>query len=336
MDAVELTLDQARDLLTGSMRAIDYDADEAAIIADHLLDCELRGLGYAGLARALTIVEYVRKLDLKRTPMRVLHETPVSAKIHGGNNVGYVVADKATNMAIAKAKAQGIAIVGAAQTYYTGMFSYYLERLASAGLCGMIAGSGLAVVAPFGGTEARFCTNPIAFGFPTDDVPLIWDIGTSSLTHAEVVLARRKGEPLPEGLAFDAGGNPTTDPDAMLSGGALTVWGGHRGSGLALSIQVLSMLAGQVNAFEPSDDPMDCGFFLLAFDPGLFGSADEFRASVSDYIRILAATRPVDQAKPVRAPFARSAALRRERMSVGVVEVPDVVVENLRAICGAP
>ena len=331
---MELTLDQARDLLTGSMRAIDYDADEAAIIADHLLDCELRGLGYAGLARALTIVEYVRKLNLKREPMQVLHETPVSARIDGANNVGYVVADKATAMAIAKAKAQGIAIVGAARTYYTGMFSYYLERLTSAGLCGMIAGSGLSVVAPFGGTEARFCTNPIAFGFPAGEDPLIWDIGTSNLTHAEVVLARRKGEPLAEGLAFDAEGKPTTDPDAVLSGGALTVWGGHRGSGLALTVQVLSMLAGQVNMFKPSDDPIDCGFFLLAFDPGLFGSADGFRASVSDYVQILTQTRPIDPAKPVRAPFARSAALRRKRIDAGVVEVPDLVVENLRAICG--
>ncbi|BCH29794.1 dehydrogenase [Mesorhizobium sp. L-8-10] len=333
---MELKLDHARDLLVGSMRAINYDANESACIADHLLDCELRGLGYAGLARALTIVEYVRKLDLNRTSIRVRHETPLSAKIDGGNNVGYVVASQATTMAIAKAKAQGIAIVGAARTYYTGMFSYYLERLASEGLCGMIAGSGLAVVAPFGGTEARFCTNPIAFGFPTDDVPLIWDIGTSSITHAEVVLARRRGEPLPEGLAFDAQGQPTTDPDAVLSGGALTVWGGHRGSGLALSVQVLSMLAGQVNMFKPSDDPIDCGFFLLAFDPGLFGSADDFRTAVSEYIRILTGTRPVDPAKPVRAPFARSVALRRERMRSGVIEVPDLVVEKLRAIGGAP
>lgn len=333
---LKLTLEQARSLLTGSMRAIGHDAREAGIIADHLLDCELRGLGYAGLARALTIVEYVRRLNLVPRPMQVVHETPVSAKIDGGDNVGYLVASMATDMAIAKAKANGLAIAGAARTYYTGMFSYYLEKIAEAGLCGMIAGSGPAFVAPFGGTEARFCTNPIAFGFPTDGVPLIWDIGTSSLTHAEVVLAQRKGEGLPPGLVFDGAGNPTTDPSAVLSGGALTVWGGHRGSGLALTIQVLAMLAGQVNAFEPSSDPMDCGFFLLAFDPGLFGSATDFRASVSDYIRILTRTRPADPARPVRAPFARSAALRARRLEEGVIEVPDLVVTSLRAICDRP
>lgn len=332
---MKLTLEEARALLTGSMRAIDYNAEEAEIIADHLLDCELRGLGYAGLARALTIVEYVRKLDLKRTPVRIVHETPASARLEGGNNVGYVVASQATDIAIDKAKTQGIAMVGAARTYYTGMFSYYLERLAASGLCGLIAGSGLAVVAPFGGTEARFCTNPIAFGFPTDGGPLIWDIGTSSLTHAEVVLAKRKGEQLPEGLAYDAAGNPTTNPDAVLSGGALAVWGGHRGSGLAMTVQILSMLAGQVNSFKPTNNPMDCGFFLLAFDPQLFGSADAFRASVSDYIDVLVGTRPIDPAKPVRAPFARSAALRAERIASGMIEVPDLVVESLGAICKA-
>lgn len=329
---MKLTLEEARVLLIGSMRAIEYNAEDAEIIADHLLDCELRGLGYAGLARALTIVEYVRKLDLKRTPVRVVHETPVSARLEGGNNVGYVVASQATGIAIEKAKVRGIAMVGAARTYYTGMFSYYLERLAASGLCGMIAGSGLAVVAPFGGTEARFCTNPIAFGFPTDAGPLIWDIGTSSLTHAEVVLARRKGEQLPEGLAYDSAGNPTTDPDSVLSGGALAVWGGHRGSGLAMTVQVLSMMAGQVNSFKSTNDPMDCGFFLLAFDPELFGSADTFRASVSEYIDVLVGTRPIDPARPVRAPFARSAALRAERIANGVIEVPDLVVESLDAI----
>jgi LDH2 family malate/lactate/ureidoglycolate dehydrogenase len=329
-----LTLDESRRLLTGSMRAIDYTAEEAEAIADHLLDCELRGLGYAGLARALTIVEYVRKLDLKRTPIEVLHETAVSARFDGANNVGYVVADRATNVAIAKAQANGLSIVGAARTFYTGMFSYYLERLAAAGLCGMIAGSGLSVVAPYGGTEARFCTNPIAFGFPTDGVPLIWDIGTSNLTHAEVILARRSGKELPTGLAYDAAGNATTDPDAVLSGGALTVWGGHRGSGLALTVQVLSMLAGQVNMFKPSDDPIDCGFFLFAFDPALFGSADAFRSSVSDFIRVMNGTRPIDPARPVRVPFARSAALREERRRDGAIDVPDLVVANLRAICG--
>jgi LDH2 family malate/lactate/ureidoglycolate dehydrogenase len=81
-------------------------------------------------------------------------------------------------------------------------------------------------VAPFGGTEPRFGTNPIAFGFPSDDGPVIWDIGTANIDHAKVSVCMRPGQPLREGLAFDEHGQPTTDPPrrcrARIRSGAAT------------------------------------------------------------------------------------------------------------------
>lgn len=326
-----LTLDEARELVHATMLACDHTAEEASVITDHLIDCELRGLGYGGLARCVSLVEQFRNPALVRTPMRVVRESGASAQIEGGNQVGYLVASKATDMAIAKARRQGVATVGAARTWLTGMFSYYLERVAAAGFVGMIAGSGNQLVAPYGGTEPRFCTNPIAFGFPSLDTPVIWDTGTSAITWAEVVLARRLGRPLPEGLAFDAAGAPTTDPGAALDG-ALAVWGGHRGSGLAMSIQLLGMLAGQENL--RADPKLDCGFFILVIDPDLFGEAGEFRQRVGEFARELRATRPLNPAQPVRVPFERSAADRARRLAAGVVEVEDVVVRTLREASG--
>ena len=330
---MRIGIEEARNLLEGGMKSVGYSEDQSATIADHLLDCELRGLGYAGLARAVTIVEYIHSTNLERGVITTLKESPVSTQLDGANNVGYLVASQATDIALQKAKDMGMAVVGVSKTYYTGMFSYYLERVTEAGFVGMIAGSGPSLVAPFGGSEARFCTNPIAFGFPSQDAPVIWDIGTSSVTHAEVVLAKRLGYPLPDDIAFDAEGNSTTDAAAMLSGGAITAWGGHRGSGLALSIQLLSMMAGQVNAFQPNAGPMDCGFFLAIFDPELFGSTDSFKQAVSDYSAQIAATRPIDPAHRVRVPFSRSHAVRQQQLNEGAIEVPDLVVETLREIC---
>jgi len=102
------------------------------------------------------------------------------------------------------------------------MFSYYLERVAKAGFVGMAAGNAPRMVAPHGGSEPRFGTNPIAFGFPSADTPVIWDVGTAAVMHFDVTLRMRFGQLLPEGAAFDAAGLPICDPATAL-GGAFNV-----------------------------------------------------------------------------------------------------------------
>ncbi|GHF67935.1 LDH2 family malate/lactate/ureidoglycolate dehydrogenase [Amycolatopsis bartoniae] len=324
---VGLPLGDARRIVNDALVAVGYTPEEAEVIADHLMDCELRGLSYAGLARAVSIIERIRATAPPQ-PIRVDRETPVSAALDGGDQVGYLVAARATEIGLAKARAQGVAVVSARRTWYTGMFSYYLERIVDAGFVGMIAGSAPALVAPHGGTEARFGTNPIAFGFPTSDGPLIWDIGTSSITHAEVTLAARLGEPLPEGKAYDAAGRPTTDAGAALAG-AFTVWGGHKGSGLALVVHLLGMLSG---ASATPVGVSDCGFLAIVMDPSALGDAADFRARAADFAESVRATRPVNSGAPVRVPFDRSAALRAETLRRGTIEVTVPVVETLKQI----
>ena len=325
---MKLTVQGARDLAERSMVAVGHTPEEAAVIADHLIDCELRGLSFGGLPRALSVAERLRETAEPRRPIRVVHETPVSARLDGGDNVGYLVGRRALDIALEKARTCGIAVVGAGETWYTGMLSYYLERVTAAGLAGIAAGSGPPRVAPQGGTEGRFTTNPVAIGVPGDGDPVIWDIGTAAIMSGEVMLARRLGRQLPEGLAFDPDGTPTRDPDAALRG-AFAVWGGHKGSGLATMVQLLGMMAG--GAMAP---PIirDCGFFLLVFDPGLLGPAEDYRARVTEYAEWMRTTRPLDPARPVRVPFERSAAERTHRLAEDAIEVPDEVVEALRAL----
>lgn len=324
-----LSIQDARSLVEKCMTTTGHSDAEAALIADHLIDCELRGLSFGGLPRALSVIERLRDTTIRRRPITVLQQTPVSASLDGGDQVGYLVGRRATEMAIEKARTSGLAVVGASKTWYTGMFSYYLEMVTKQGLAGMIAGSGSPKVAPHGGTQARFNTNPIAFGFPSATTPVIWDVGTSAVMVGEVTLKGRLGELLPPGLAFDRDGQPTREPAAALAG-AFTTWGGHKGSGLAMVVQLLAMMAGQ--ATTPAS-LQDCGFFIVVIDPALLTSADDFQARVSEYADSMRATRPLDPASPVRVPFDRSLAERSKRLAANQIEVPEVVYEALRRVC---
>src|SRR3984957_12744953 len=198
---MRLTIEAASSLARQALGALGYDPGEASLIADHLLDCELRGLTYGGLARIISIGERLTRIGDHRRPSRVGRRTPVSAKIDGGDQIGYLVAHRATRLAIDKAKASGIAIIGANETWYTGMLSYYAEMMAAEGLVSMMASNPSPWVAPHGASEGRFGTNPMCFGFPGTTDPVIWDVGTAAIIDADVTTHNRLPAPLTESVA---------------------------------------------------------------------------------------------------------------------------------------
>src|ERR1700733_15043347 len=325
---MRLTIPEAHQLATRVLAALGENATDAEIIADHLIDCELRGLAYGGLARAISIAERMERSGDCRRPIAMVHETPVSARLDGGDQIGYVVAHRATKLVIEKAAAAGIAVVGARDTWYTGMLSYYAEMAAERGLVSMIASNASPWVAPHGATEGRLGTNPICFGFPSADEPVIWDIGTSAIIHAEVTLAQRLGQVLPAGVAFDRDGEPTRDPAAALAG-AFAAWGGHKGSGLGIAVQLLGIMAGSP-PIPP--DLAGFGFVIVTMRPDLMGSAEDFRTNVSAYAKSVREARPVAGGAPVRMPFDRSRSARQRRRAADAIEIPDEIVRQLNAI----
>ena len=325
---MKLAIADARALAVAAMQGIGYDAEEAAVTADHLVDAGLRGLTFGSLARVLAISERIESAGSNRRPLQVVHETPVSALIDGGDHVGYYVAHAATRLAIDKARTTGMALVGANNTWYTGLFAYYMEMVTQAGFVGMAVGNGPAVVAPEGSAEARLGTNPMAWGFPCEPDPVIWDIGTCAIMHGELLLHRRTGEPLPEGVALDREGRPTTDPIAALQG-AVRPWGGHKGAGLSIVVQALGALCA---APVISPGMREMAYLVLVIDPKILmhdGSYQDRVAELGDAIR---SARPLDPAAPVRMPYDRSAAERRRRLREDAIDVPDPVYAGLRLL----
>jgi delta1-piperideine-2-carboxylate reductase len=236
-----LTAKDARKLAIDALMSLDFNKTDAVVTADHLVDVGLRGVIHGSLPRILLIAERMADYGDHRQPIRIIKETPNSAMLDGGDNVGYVVAHRATALAVEKVQEHGIALVGANNTYLTGMFSYYIEMATRVGLVAMAAGNASADVAPFGAAEPLLGTNPIAFGFPSDDDPVIWDVGMASIMKGDLILHRRLGKELPPGVALDRDGQSTQNPHEAA---AIRAWGDHRGSGLGIVVQLLGMLCG--------------------------------------------------------------------------------------------
>jgi LDH2 family malate/lactate/ureidoglycolate dehydrogenase len=173
-----------------------------------------------------------------------------------------------------------------------------------------------AVVAPHGSSEALFGTNPLSVAMPTTSEPLVVDISAATLIDADLRFHRLMGRPLPDGLAFDAQGNATTDAAAAM-GGAVKAFGEHRGSALALAIQAFGVLAGSPPVPAMPDDS---GIFLAAFEPSLFGDPDDIARRLTELLQRVRGARPADPAVPVRAPNDRAlasiAAVREQGIAV--------------------
>ena len=184
-DGVRLSVAEARALGEATLQRIGYPSDEAAIVTDQLIDNALCGYRFASLPRILAIAED-EKTGKPRSPVHVVRETPVSALVDGGNKVGYVAAYRGAEIAIAKAKTSGIAIVGVHNSYYSGRNAYYVDLIVRAGLVAIHTASAKPHVLPPGGRRPALGTNPFSIGFPSANGPVIYDIGTASLMWGEV------------------------------------------------------------------------------------------------------------------------------------------------------
>ena len=326
-----LPIAEATDLAVRALTCAGMAGSAARIVADHLVDANLCGHEFSSLPRVLAIVEELRR---KEPPgeIRILREDRSSALIDGGDNIAYVVSLTAIDKAVEICRKTGVAVVGANNTWFSGRLAYYVERAARQGYVAMHTTNVTARVAPHGGIDRVLGTNPFAIAFPSEDDPLIVDIGTSATSWGDVELARAKGEALPEGVAVDALGRPTVDPEAALAG-AFLPWGGQRGSALSLAVQLLGILAGSSPVVAGVGN---YGLFFLVIDPEMLLPGGQYRAGVSELRRTIAASRPKAGTAKVRVPGDGSLQRRKQALAAGMVRVDERVYQRILALCAAP
>jgi LDH2 family malate/lactate/ureidoglycolate dehydrogenase len=323
-DRIRLTVAEAREHSERALRGIGYEAEEARIIADHVVDAALCGYEYSGLAKILNIPEH-RRFKRPRYAMKVLRETEISTLYDGGNNVGMLVMYYAALATINKAVARGIAVVGVTNSWMSGRSAYYMEMIAKADLVGMHTAASTRSVAPFGGKRPALGTNPIAFGMPSSRGPVVLDMGTSAFMGTDLAYRERLGQLLPEGVAVDAEGRPTRDP-AMARLGALLPFGGYKGFGLAFIVQALGVLAG--SGFDPDRDD---GYLFVVLKPDLLIDPDDFKQQLSALIDRIKATPRQPGVSEIRLPGERAFRSREQALRDGI-EIDRVVYEALKAL----
>lgn len=311
-DTRTFSIETLRTFSTRVFRHFGVPEDDARQAADVLSTADLRNIESHGVARLHTYFDMLSLGRINPKPqIRIVRETATTATVDGDNGLGLVVGPRANRIAMEKALACGSGWVSVCNTNHFGIAGYYVLESVKRDLIGWAMTNSTKLVAPLWGIERMLGTNPIAIAFPgKEEPPVVIDMATCAAAYGKIEMARRRGESIPAGWAIDKEGNVTTDPNAMVEGGALLPLGsdrergGHKGYCLAVMVDVLSCILSGAN-WGPFAPPFalrqeipkrsvgkGIGHFFGAIRIEGFIDPDEFKSQIDDYVRVLRATKP--------------------------------------------
>lgn len=287
--------------------------EDAEIVADNLVAADLRGISSHGVARLQRYVKGIKDgVMLARPEIKVVHETPATALIDGGDGLGQPVSKRAMQMAIDKAAQFGAGFVTVRNSNHYGIAAYYSMMALDHDMIGFSMTNAAVLVVPTFGRDSMLGTNPISVAAPAGkERPFVLDMATSTVPRGKLEVYNRMEKPLPLGWATDETGEPTADAAQVLDnflklagggllplGGAGELFGGHKGYGLALMVDILSGVlpgAGYANNIYLKDEngkpkPANVGHFFGALRVDGFRPVDEFKATMDDIMGRLKST----------------------------------------------
>src|SRR6516162_3495013 len=309
--------------------AAGSEADEARIIADHLIEANLRGHDSHGVG---LIPGYLQRLAggtaVPNRKGRIVSENGSLIVYDGERAWGQIAAREATLIGIAKARETGVAVVALRNPHHIGRVGTYGEMCVEAGMVSfhfVNVTDARPAVAPWRGTDARFSTNPVCIAIPGPEPqrPIILDMATSVVAMGKVRVARNKGEEMKPGMLLDGEGKPTTDPGAMYGQrrGALLTVGEHKGYALAF---VCEMLAGALcgsGTMRPERQGRNTatnGMLMIVIDPSRLVDRDWLRDEIAAMTAYITASPPSNPNEPVLIPGDPERRTRAERTANGV------------------
>tara|TARA_B100000787_G_scaffold38629_1_gene27346 strand:+ start:968 stop:1975 length:1008 start_codon:yes stop_codon:yes gene_type:complete len=251
---------------------------DAEICSNALINAELVGAPSHGLSRLKMYCDRIsKKIINPKAKIRIKKISASITQIDANNSIGFVAADIAIKKAISNAKKTGIGLVAVKNSGHYGLSGYYAEQAVKKNLMVMVFTNAPPAVAPHGALKSLFGTNPICFGTPTGSkIPFILDTSISMINRGKIRVAAREGKKIPEGVALDKFGKPTTDPKKALEGVQLPI-AGFKGSGLAWMVDILSGVltggnhAGHVkDPFTDFSGPQNIGHLFFVLKPNLF------------------------------------------------------------------
>lgn len=261
---------------------------DSNVVSDALVEANLRGHDSHGVIR---IPKWIIGIEAGAInplcKVKEIRETCGVALLDGDHGLGPVVGIKASSVAVCKAKKIGISLVSVRKASHLGMLAYYTEFMAKKGMIGICMTNTEPGVAPYGGAEKILGTNPLSIAVPTRGNLIILDMSTSMVARGKIVLAIEKGEEIPEGWAIDKDGKITKNPKKALEG-ALLPFGGAKGSGLAIMVDILTGALAGASIGKNVRGTFDMryegtkGDLFMSIDPSILTDFETFLNSIDN------------------------------------------------------
>ena len=308
---------------------------DASIVADSLVQANLRGVDSHGVAR---VGIYVKRLEMglvnPRPNVEVVREGAGTLLVDGDNGMGQVVGVRALDLGLDKAGESGGVSVGVRRSNHYGAGAYYVQRAVAQDTIAFAYSNAPPTMAPWGGVDPYVGTNPYAYGVPAGEHrPIVLDMATSIVARGKIILAAQRGEPIPEGWAIDEQGNPTTDAQEALQGSVLP-FGGPKGYALSLMIDIMAgALTGagfgpRINSlYDNFDEPQDVGAFFQLIDIGQFTDSTTFKARVDRMIEEIKSSRRAEGTEELVLPGEIEYRTEQERKASGIPVGAETVAE---------
>ena len=303
------------------------DAAEAKLVAENLVMANLSGHDSHGIGMMPRYVEALLEggLHANRKP-EVKLDAGALLVLDGRAGYGQSIGREATSMAIARAKQHGTAIVALGNSHHLGRIGHWAEMAVAEGLVSMhfVNVRSFVRVAPFGGADRRFGTNPVCIGIPLPgEAPFILDMATSAVAQGKLRVAHNKGAKIPQGWLIDDQGRPSDDPrwGVMPPLGAMLTFGEHKGYGLAVACELLggALTGGGVTDYDNKTQRRVLnGMLSILIDPARLGTQEAFGKDAKSFLAWLRASRPAPGADRVRIAGEPERETRARRMKEGI------------------
>ncbi len=337
MSQRRFTKDQLGAFISRSLESTGMPADDAGTIADLMAEADLNGSDGHGIFRLPGYIRRIKEGGLNLTPnIRIDKEKPGMALVNGDNAQGHLVMKYCAEVAIEKAKTQGVAWVGSHHSNHAGPANLYAKMPLAHHMIGLYVAVGNANhMPPWGGTDMLLSTNPIAAAVPgLEEPPVVLDMATTVAAYGPVTTAAQRGEQMPEGWMIGKDGKPLTDPTKSEDGFLLPI-GGPKGYGLSL---VIGLLAGSLNGAAFGEDVVDfnadfktvtnTGQFIFAINIAAFGDVEAFKRRVDAAIRAIKASPTLPGFDEVLLPGEQSRRKRQDYEANGI-PMPDALYDAL-------
>ncbi|MDG1312052.1 MAG: Ldh family oxidoreductase [Porticoccaceae bacterium] len=285
MTATNMTEREVQALVEDCLTVNGCDNENAAAVARTIAAAERDGCASHGLFRMPGYIASLRSGKVNGNAKPSVSRISASViRVDGDYGYAPLALEAGREALIEAARENGIAAMALVNVHHFAALWVEVEPIAEAGCAAMAFTTYKPAVVPAGAKQPLFGTNPMCFGWPRgDQPPMVFDQASASMARGEVMIAARDGHTVPLGTGVDAEGNPTTDPQKIIDGGALLPFGGHKGSTIAMMIELLvAGLTGMDFSFEAQKNdnndggPPNGGEFMLAIDPSRFGDADNW------------------------------------------------------------